>query len=271
MVNNPSITLHRENWHDNLVEVIENGDYRSLYFSSSLLQSRMSTHCPEQLQLSYTRYMLLHLPATSDPKNILIIGIGAGSLVHFCHHHFPRCRIDAVDSSSRVIDLARGYFQLPENRQVRVHCREGHAFLQEVANERGYDLILVDAFDHTGMSETIYQEPFFELCRTALEKDGILSCNLWSGDSQRLQTIQEILQHFFPGYLQIPVPERGNIVVLAGPELFPWQHFNRSREEWRLVEERFDLDFRNMLTIARRHNQSTLQRLSAFIRQLTLH
>ncbi|MDP3479368.1 MAG: hypothetical protein Q8R88_06325 [Desulfoprunum sp.] len=268
MKNSPESVLHREKWHDQLVEVIEKDDRRSLYFASFLLQSSMSLCSPQQLVLSYTRYMLLGLPAMPEPRHILIIGIGAGSLVRFCHHHFPDCRIDAVDCSAPVIDLARGYFQLPENRQVGIYCREGQAFLSEVSDSRRYDLILVDAYDHKGMSETIYTAPFFKLCATVLKEDGILSCNLWSSEPGRLQRIRDALRTFFQGHLYVPVPERGNVVILASPHPIPWQKFNRNNEEWLFWEQRFDLDFRAMLSTARRHNQTLLQRLAAHFRAM---
>ncbi len=255
--------LHREQLDDQLVEIIEKGDQRSLYFASFFLQSSMSLCCPQQLVLSYTRYMLLGLPAMADPENILIIGIGAGSLVRFCHYHFPDCRIDAVDCSSRVIDLARGYFQLPESRQVQIHCREGLAFLTDISGNRRYDLILVDAFDHKGMSETVYTAPFFSLCSAALSEHGVLSCNLWSSDSRRLQKIRADVQAFFPAHLYVPVPERGNVVVLAYPCSIPWRQFGLNRADWLDLEQRFDLDFRAMLHTARRHNLNLLQRLTA--------
>lgn len=255
--------LHRENRNGQLVEVVEKDDLRSLYFASTSLQSSMSLSRPQQLLLSYTRYMLLGLPAMADPEHILIVGVGAGSLVRFCHHHFPDCRIDAVDCSSHVLDLARGYFQLPENRQVRVHCRDGYDFLREMAGSQRYDLILVDAFDHKGMSGTVYTAPFIGLCAASLTAGGVLSCNLWSSDGHRLRTIRASLRASFAGHLYVPIPERGNVVALAYPQPVPWPRFKRDKEEWLRLERRFDLDFRAMLDTVRRHNQSLLQRLAA--------
>ncbi len=259
----PGSVLHRETWHDQLMEIIDSGDQRSLYFASRHLQSSMSLSRPQQLLLSYTRYMLLGLPILDTPEDILIIGIGAGSLIRFCHHHFPACRIDAVDCSSRVIDLARGYFQLPENEQVRIHCREGHVFLRELPQESCFDLILVDAFDHQGMSETVYTDPFFESCSTVLKGHGILSCNLWSGDPERLTGIRGALSRYFPGHLYIPVPNRGNIVALAFRDPVPWKQFSVGKDRWIELEERFDLDFRNMLRVVDRQNRSLLQRVAS--------
>ncbi len=70
------------------------------------------------LVLPYTRYMMLSLMFLPDPKRILLIGLGAGSLVRYLSTMLPDCRIDAVDHSQEIIDLARTYFKLPETDNV---------------------------------------------------------------------------------------------------------------------------------------------------------
>jgi spermidine synthase len=256
--------LHREEWNGDLVEVIENGDSRSLFFASQFLQSRITLDCPERLLLSYTRYMLLGLPALPAIRSILIIGIGAGALIHFCHHHFPESEIDAVDNSPRVIDLARGYFRLPENPQVRIHCGDGLDYLRNRAFGDRFDLILVDAFDHRGMAEGIYTRHFFEHCTDALNPDGMISCNLWSGEKQRLDDIRDNLSACFTGQIILPVPDRGNVVILGFRQPVPWHRFTLSRKRWQELEQRFDLDFRKMLKVIRRDNRNLLRRYFPF-------
>lgn len=258
--------LHRGERNGELIEVIENGDSRSLFFASSFLQSRISLDCPARLQLSYTRYMLLGLPALQSIGNILVIGIGAGSLVHFCHHHFPESDIEAVDNSSHVIGLARGYFMLPENDRVRIHCSDGLAYLEQQAGRKRFDLILVDAFDHRGMAETIYTRSFFELCMHALTPEGMISCNLWSGEKRRLDDIRDGISACFAGQIFLSVPNRGNVVILAFRQPVPWHRFTLSKKKWQDLEDRFDLDFRNMLKVIRRDNRNLLQRYFPFFR-----
>lgn len=253
--------LHREEWNGVLVEIIASDGLRSLFFASRFLQSSMSVDHPERLQLSYTRYMLLGLPALESVQHILIIGIGAGSLIHYCHHHYPESIIDAVDNSPRIIALARQYFMLPENDRVRIHCEDGLSFLEGRAADRDYDLILVDAFDHQGMAANIYSPPFFERCSTVLADDGMLSCNLWSGDDQILATIRQGIAACLDGQIYVPVPDRGNAVILAFRQPVPWSRLSRSREEWLEMEARFDLDFRTMLKVARQQSRSLLHRL----------
>jgi len=253
--------LHREEWNGDLVEIIASDGLRSLFFASRFLQSSISVDHPERLQLSYTRYMLLGLPALESVRHILIIGIGAGSLIHYCHHHYPESIIDAVDYSPRIIALARQYFMLPENDRVLIHCEDGLSFLEGRAADRDYDLILVDAFDHQGMAANIYSPPFFERCSTVLTDDGMLSCNLWSGDDQILATIRQGIAACLGGQIYVPVPDRGNAVILAFRQPVPWSRLTRSRGEWLEMEARFDLDFRTMLKVARQQSRSLLQRL----------
>ena len=98
-------------YENNFIEVVDQDEFRSLYFHNKVVQSRMSLQEPHKLILKYTQYMmaaaLLVKPA---PTDILLIGIGAGALIHFLHHHFPSSLIDAVDYSEHVIKIARGYF-----------------------------------------------------------------------------------------------------------------------------------------------------------------
>ncbi|OGR15724.1 MAG: hypothetical protein A2X81_06755 [Desulfobacterales bacterium GWB2_56_26] len=263
MSDTPGLMIHSNYWNGHLVKIFDNGDHRSLYFGSGHLQSRMSLSRPHELVLSYTRYMAAALFIQPAPERILVVGIGAGSFVRFFHHHFPDCLIDAVDCSAHVIAAARGYFHLPEeDRRVTVHCGDGFQFLQEEARNR-YDLILVDAFDDQGMAPTIYDEPFFLLCRERLNEDGVVSCNLWSDDQERYRTIKSTLADFFSGCLTLPVPDRGNVIALAMPFAVPWpQIYLKSRE---LAErtKRFDFDFKQLARVIKQNNLSMTKRWMA--------
>jgi spermidine synthase len=262
MADTPGQIVRRDYWNGHLVEIVDNGDHRSLYFGSGHLQSRMSLSRPQALVLSYTWYMLASLLLQPQPEKILIVGIGSGSFVRFFHHHFPNCRIDAVDYSPHIIDVARGYFHLPENDRVTVHCLDGFEFLQDTCTTR-YDLILVDAFDDLGMAPTIYSQPFFSLCREHLGENGVVSCNLWSDDMIRYRQIKTILADLFTDCLMLPVPERGNRVALAMPFAVPWPKIYLKRGELALLSKRFGIDFKQLARVAKQNNLSLARRLVA--------
>lgn len=259
-----STVLHRKHVNNTLVEVLDQGDHRSLYFASCYLQSRMSLSSPCDLILPYTWYMMFVLLMQESPKNVLLVGIGAGSLVRFLHHYIPDCRIDAVDHSAHIINLARGYFSMPENDHVVIHCRDGYDFLQEFRTMKKYDLILIDAFDQQGMATKIYSASFFQLCAESLTPEGILCSNLWSGRAEVMARIESDLQEFFSDQLYNPVPHRGNVIAYSLLQPIPWDKINRSREEYRSLNQRFSLDFREMAGNARKNNLTVPQRLAAF-------
>ena len=252
-------------WNNHSVEIVDEGDLRSLYFGSRSLQSRMFLTHPHELTLSYTWYMAASLLINTNPQNILIIGIGAGSFVRFFHHHFPKCTIDAVDYSSNVIKAAKGYFQLPQDEHISIHCRDGRSFLQDNSTKQ-YDLILIDAFDDQGMAPTVYSELFFNLCADSLTPNGVISCNLWSNDTVWLEDIKTILATYYIGCLYLPVPDRGNIIAMAMPFEVPWPQIRLKKKEANTLSKRYKLNFRQLIQVAKQNNLKLSARITGWLR-----
>lgn len=252
--------IHKNHWQGHSVEIRDADNFRSLYFGSHYLQSRMAFSHPHKLILSYTCFMVMGLLIVNKPQSILAIGIGSGSLVRFFHHHFPQCHIDAVDYSQHIINIARGYFQLPKNAMVEVHCADGLQFLQN-NREKRYDFILVDAFDGQGMSPTIYSQTFFELCKNCLSADGIISTNLWSGDNNTLQQIKDILTENFSGSIFLPIPGYGNIVSLTMPFAPPWDKICQKDSRLQQLSQQYNIDFGLMVKIAKQKNLSFAEKM----------
>ncbi len=259
----PGLLVHKQSWNGHSVEIRDNGDHRSLYFGSGHLQSRMSLSRPQDLVLSYTWHMVTALLLVPEPRDILIVGIGAGSLVRFFSHHFPECRIDAVDCSSHIIQLAKGYFRLPGNDQILLHCRDGLQFLQE-ARGKSYDLIFVDAFDDQGMAPSVYSKPFFSRCSASLKSAGVVSCNLWSSDTDCYREIKTTIDDHFAGILCLPVPDRGNIIALAMNSPVPWSRILLKNKEFAKLSNRFGMSFKDLAGVAKTNNLSLSERLLAF-------
>jgi len=257
-------TIHRSHWNGQLVEIVDEGDSRSLLFGGSVLQSSMSLSKPHDLALSYTRYMMASLLLEAEPKRILIVGIGGGSLVRFLHHHLPEARIDGTDISASVVDLADRYFHLPHSRRVIINCCDGRDFLDKRTDEYNYDLILIDAFDALGMSETIYSSEFFESCLDHLCINGILSLNLWSGDQERMEEVAAQLSELFESILELPVPNRGNVICLAGRGDLAAAVAELDSSDIEQLQERFGINFFEIVRVFKKYNLSFIQRLSSY-------
>lgn len=257
--------VFRGHWNNQLVEIIDNGDERSLYFAGTVLQSAMSRTDPHRLVLSYTRYMMAPLLFNEHLERVLVVGIGAGSLLRFINRHFPACRIDGVDNSSRIISLARGYFQLPATSEIEIHCRDGHDFLASLPEKQGYDLILIDAFDAYGMSESVYRQDFFDLCRLHMRESGTISCNLWSGNKARMEEVQEAIAASFETSLILPVPNRGNVICLAGEPATTRFLLQQSLKDVDRLSYRYRINFRSIFRECCKNNMTLTQRVSSFL------
>ncbi len=265
MTHPPGKVIHRGFWDNKLVEVIDNDSNRSLYFSGSILQSRISLTKPYKLILFYPRYMASSLLVQPSPKNILMIGIGAGSLIHFVAHHFPDCNIDAVDNSSKIIEIARGFFFLSGSDRISIHCQDGFEFLAKSTSTKPYDIIFIDAFDEKGMAKKIYSKEFLALCNSVLSPEGVISCNLWSGDEKKLKKVQKAIHKNSTSQMYLPVRERENIIALAFKTPIPWKKIYLPKEELTARSQRFGIDFVEIVKIAQKHNMKIAHRITSWL------
>ncbi|PHR27027.1 MAG: hypothetical protein COA36_10445 [Desulfotalea sp.] len=260
-----STVVHKRFKNNHLIEIRDTPTQRSLYFDHHL-QSAMVFEQPQELILSYTRYMLLGLLINQQPKNILIIGLGSGSFIRFFQHFCPHSHIDGIESSQHVIDIARGYFFLPETEKIHITCADGNAFVSQSHTGKKYDLILVDAFDAEGMAPTIYKKSFFISARRLLSEEGSISFNLWSADRKVFKDIKTTLARTFHSCLLLPVPNRGNIIAVAMSRKIPWDKINPAPKDLEIISNRLQLDFKQLVRVTKRHNGTLSMMLKSLFR-----
>ncbi|MDH5614515.1 MAG: spermidine synthase, partial [Gammaproteobacteria bacterium] len=204
--------IHSSHDAEGVIDVVQDQTSLSLYFGSRAKQSSMYLHDPIKLALSYTRMMMGFLLFNDNPQRILLLGMGGGSLAKFLLHHFPECVIDAVDRRPNVVKLAQGYFRLPQDPRLRIYIDDAFEFMSKNTNQ--YDAILIDAYDGKGMSDSVSHERFFENCYVQMNKDAVISMNLWSTDKSELKkTLSDIKNVFGNNCLELPIPEKGNLVT----------------------------------------------------------
>lgn len=151
-----------------------------LRFANGVAQSRMHPDAPEFLTVDYTRTMLAALLWQPAPERIGIVGLGGGSQAKFLHRYLPQAEIEALEISRDVLAF-RDRFQVPpDSERFRVLQVDAAEFLPAHADR--YDLMLVDAYDETGLPAAVSTPGFHRACRGALTGDGVLSSNLFCAD-----------------------------------------------------------------------------------------
>lgn len=259
--------VHQAHTDEGIIEVVDTGDSRSLHFGTYPRQSSMRLSDPHYLDLSYTQAMMGCLLLNPNPKKVLVIGLGGGSVVKFLLHHFPYCEIDVVEYRSDVIDVAQRFFGVPSN-DSRLNITQGDGYLHAshcfYETDLSYDLVLVDAYDHNGMAASVGVQPFFDACAGIMTADGVISINLWGSDRAGFSTtMQRINQSFANRSMILPVENKGNVIALATQ--FDVEHRDLKAlrahvEEW---EMRYRINLPRALQNMIRQNRNFISRLFA--------
>jgi len=248
---------------DGILEVVEQDGVRSLHFGSFPRQSSMLLAEPDKLYLNYVQAMtswLLFKPTLDDEA--LIIGLGGGSLTKHLLHHFPDCRLKAIEYRESVVKIARSHFGLPLDPRLKVIIDDGAKYvrLRTESQSEQYSLMFIDAFDHEGMATSICNHAFFDACKALLKKDGMLVINLWGGvDKPLFREVALWLGRTFDWrILFLPVKGRGNIIGLAFNEEAPIHAMKDLRTRAIILEQLHQIEFISFLKEIVKHNSSVL-------------
>lgn len=236
------------------IQVIDDGMVRSLHFDAIEKQSAMDLERPEDLILSYTRFMMAGFLFNPEASQILCIGLGGGSIPRFLMHHLQQCRIDIVEIRPKVIEIAYTYFLLPTDHRIRCFQEDGTDFVSK-STATSYDMILVDAYDQNGLAEGVIRDRFIESCIARLQPTGIFCINLWSHpQSTYRKAIKSISTLFDANLAEIPVKERTNRIVLGLKADCRLPSLPTLKKRSQLLEARLKLPFPGMLDILVKNN-----------------
>lgn len=193
--------------------LLENGDTRALHFARDEVQSRMDLRNPHALHLAYTRMMMGFLLFVPQPKSLCMIGLGGGSLAKFCHRYLPRTALSVVEINPYVIALRETFQVPPDDARFEVLEADGAAFLRETT--RRFDVLLVDAYDETGLPEALATQRFFDDCRAALTAEGMLVVNLHADHPHHAVHVDRLRRSFDGAVLVVDDTARDNRIVFA--------------------------------------------------------
>jgi len=203
-------------WHP---YIVEDEEFKLLQFAEWDIQSKMRKAAPNELVLSYTQAMMAFMLFVEAPRDVLIVGLGGGSLSKFCHAHLPSARITTIEISQEVIDL-RNDFCIPEDgARFRVIHADVAAWLE--GKEKIADVILLDGYDAHGIPSALCGLAFYRRCKAALTDSGMLVVNINLGSTNHTDD-ERCLQVLFEGRaVSIRSAAGFNDILLgfAGPEL----------------------------------------------------
>lgn len=164
----------------------DDGNMRSLHFDRRTMQSAMWIEAPNELAFGYTRCMMGFLLSNTTPKHILMVGLGGGSLVKYCHQYLPQTRITVVEIDADVIALRDQFLIPPDDDRLQIIHIDAVKYVHQAVHE--VDVILLDGFDADGLVDGLITDDFYLACNNLLSQEGILVSNMW-GDSSDLAAL----------------------------------------------------------------------------------
>jgi len=131
---------------------------------------------PHDLPVRYTQLMTVGLAYPVEPRRILMIGLGGGSLSSYLGHFLPEAQVDTVEVDPGVIGAAKKSFGLIETPRVRYLEGDGRVYLNR--SPATYHLILVDAFHGGYVPFHLLTKEFYALVKGRLAPGGAAAFNV---------------------------------------------------------------------------------------------
>lgn len=110
----------------------------------------------------------------SGAKDVLILGMGSGTYATQCRRYFDNLNMEGVEIDQKITDLARMYFELPDD--IKVTTYDGRAYLNAIDTK--YDVIMVDAYQDITIPFQMSSVEFFTLVEEHLKDDGVMVVNM---------------------------------------------------------------------------------------------
>lgn len=256
--------VHQSYDEEGVIEIVESEGVRALHFGSPSKQSTMLVNDPNRLHSLYARAMMAWLLFKDNPGDVLMIGLGGGSLAKFLLQHFDSVKIQVVEYRRGVVKIARSHFVLPLDTRLKIKIGDGGHYIRQksLANSELYDTIMIDAFDHAGMSDSIGGEAFFDGCKTLLKRDGVLIINLWGTEKALFQQVAWHLGRIFDWRLLfLPVRGRGNVIGFAFNDEPNHFSLKELRNRVQQLEDVYSLEFSNFMQDLKRNNRTLFNRI----------
>src|SRR5260370_24219939 len=157
------------------------------------------------------------------PRDVLMVGLGGGSMARFIHQRMLQARVTVVEINPGVVTVARRYFHFPEeDARLEIVIGDG----AEVVPRRpaSCDVLVVDGFVNGSPAKGLCTRSFYDGAFAALRPGGVMVANFMS-DDKRIEThCRRMAESFGRGPALLLAAGEDNFIALAlrrGPPRLP--------------------------------------------------
>ena len=144
----------------------------------------------------------------SNCKNILILGLGGGSVIKTLHDDYNfKNNITALEIDPVIIDIAKDEFDLSENKNLQIICDDALSFMNQ--NNKLFDLIIIDLFIDTKVPKSFLNNPFWSDIIRGNSKNGSILFNASLQDDND-KKVSELISNLHTNNYKIQKLEKVN-------------------------------------------------------------
>jgi spermidine synthase len=247
------------------VEVSEEGGVRSLHLGGDAIQSSIRLDRPDELALDYTQAMMAFLLFLPLPREVLMIGLGGGSMARYIHQRMPGARTTVVEINPKVLAAARSMFHFPaDDARLQVEIADGADYVREHAESA--DVLLVDGFDDGKQPAALCAQAFYDAAYATLRPGGVMVVNFMAEESKLDVYLRRIEQSFDERVVRLHAADRVNLIAFAfkcHPREIAWAELKRRARQLKSVHDLPLEDFVAGLKELNAHTQAKLKLHSA--------
>ncbi len=230
-------------WRDELTRpyIFETLFERRMHFTNQATQSAMLFSDPDALISQYTRKMMAFLLFNPNPRHIVMIGLGGGSLAKFCYRHLPQTKITVVEINEDVIALREEFCIPKDDERFRVVHDDGARYVERLDEQM--DVLLIDAFDADGIALSLAKSDFYARAARQLTEDGVLVMNFWGPCERYVDNLAQARAAFGDSLLLVPVAGDANVLLFAFKQTPPQSITDELQALAQRLQMRLLLDF----------------------------
>lgn len=194
--NHPKKILHHGSTDYGELWIEQLGDKLQLRFDNQSLQTQIDRQQPHKLVMTNLLYLMGILIFIPPPRDILILGVGGGAIIHFFQYYLPGVNITGVDYDAKLLDLAQRHLGLPQpGERLSYVTDDAKSFVS--SNTGQYDLIVVDIFDGSQSPNWMLQQDFMRSLKNRLSPSGAIAFNLLVESENRFKRFYQSLRQQF--------------------------------------------------------------------------
>ncbi len=227
--------IHREKSLYRNILVTQQAERRCLAFSVKRQrrnQTCMNIDRPKQIVFPYVRMTFAGLMANPEPREMLMIGLGGGTIASTLMELYPDLKMDLVEVDEAVVKVAQQFFNFYPNAMTNVVIVDGRVFVRRALRiDRRYDLIILDAYNGDYIPEHLMTKEFLSDVKALLTPNGILVANTFA--SSRLYDHESTTYgEVFGQFMNLKMPGTGNRVIIAGKKRLPTQDVLKANADY---------------------------------------